>query len=77
MRVKGMRVEATSETMAPSVGTISCSLGELSRDMKRVLRVQWKEFIYFLDEKRERAILPHMDSAYVPFKSRKPSTRCG
>ncbi|HEY9868140.1 MAG TPA: hypothetical protein V6D08_02945 [Candidatus Obscuribacterales bacterium] len=77
MRVKSMRVDATSETMAPSVGTISCTVGELSRDMKRMLRVQWKEFIYFLDEKRDRAILPQMETAYVPFKSRKPSRRCG
>lgn len=72
-----MRAGVTSETMVPSVGTISLTLGELSRDMKRMLRVQWKEFIYFLDEKRERATLAHMATAYVPFQSRKPSTRCG
>jgi len=30
---------------------IACDLTELSDDMKRMLKVQWKEFLHWLDER--------------------------
>lgn len=30
--------------------TVACSLPRMARDFRRVLRVQWKEFVHFLDE---------------------------
>ena len=32
---------------------ISTDLTHLQRDMQRILRIQFKEFVYFLDEARE------------------------
>ncbi len=34
---------------------IACALPELSVDMKRMLKVQWKEFLHWLDKKGEDA----------------------
>ncbi|MBI4532985.1 MAG: hypothetical protein HY711_03480 [Candidatus Melainabacteria bacterium] len=45
---------------------VTCSLPDLSFDLKRMLRIQWKEFLHYLEEgagDRTQVLLKHESSS--------------
>ncbi len=49
-----------SLTFGQQAAEVAVELKQLKRDMKRLLRMQWKEFIHFVDDQQAVHCTPSM-----------------
>jgi hypothetical protein len=55
-------MKAQFPTFGQQATEVAVELQQLKRDMKRLLRMQWKEFIHFVDDQLALHCVPAIDA---------------